>query len=63
MISHMIANNPNAIIIMDEVGDGIAPTDPVDREYQRTVGRTGQRLAGEVEQVHRVVCGIGARIR
>lgn len=63
LIDHMITKNPDAIITMDEVGSGIVPMDPVDREYREMVGRAGQRLAGEAEQVHRVICGIGARIK
>ena len=48
---------------MDEVGGGIVPVDPEDRIYRELVGRAGQRLAKEAEQVHRVLCGIGVRIK
>lgn len=55
--------NPQAVVIMDEVGYGIVPADPADRRFREEAGRAGQRLAGKAEAVYRVVCGIGTRIR
>ncbi len=62
-IDRIVLENPQAIITMDEVGGGIVPVDPEDRIYRELVGRAGQRLAKEAEQVHRVLCGIGVRIK
>lgn len=63
MIDRIMTENPNAIITMDEVGYGIVPINPEDRIYRELVGVAGQRLAKEASQVHRVVCGIGSRIK
>lgn len=57
------AKNPEAVIVMDEVGYGIVPVDPADRRFREEAGRAGQRLAGNAVAVYRVVCGIGTRIK
>lgn len=62
-IDRILAEYPDALITMDEVGYGIVPIDPADRAYRELVGYAGQRLAKEADQVHRVVCGIGTRIK
>lgn len=62
-ICGIIEANPEVIIIMDEIGCGIVPMDPSERTYRDMAGRIGQRLAKEADQVHRVICGIGTRIK
>lgn len=62
-IDRIMLENPHAIITMDEVGGGIVPMDPADRIYRELAGHAGQRLAKEASQVHRVLCGIGSRIK
>lgn len=51
------------IIVMDEVGLGIVPTERTDRDYREAVGQAGQMLAAEAEQVYRVICGIPQKIK
>lgn len=51
------------VIISDEVGYGLVPADAFEREYRELCGRVSCYLAGEAEQVIRVVCGVGARIK
>ena len=57
------AENPALIIVTDEVGCGIVPTDPFLREYRETAGRICTELAGFSEEVYRVICGIGTKIK
>lgn len=59
----LIKENPQAVVIADEIGCGIVPVDAFEREYRETAGRVCQRLAAESEAVYRVVCGIGNRIK
>lgn len=59
----MITMNPDVIIIMSEVGNGITPVDPMMRKFREEVGRVGCFLAAEAEEVYRVVAGIGVRIK
>lgn len=58
----MLAAAPE-IISMDEVGCGVVPVERKEREYREAVGRCGQILAAEAEQVYRVTCGIPLRIK
>lgn len=62
-LAELEEKNPEAVIVMDEIGYGIVPVDPADRRFREEAGRTGQRLAGKAEAVYRVVCGIGTRIK
>ncbi len=51
------------IIISNEVGNGIVPADPVEREYRERLGRYLCRLAARSERVERILCGIGQRLK
>lgn len=54
---------PDCILISDEVGNGIVPADAFEREYRERTGRILVELAGRAEEVERVICGIGQRIK
>lgn len=51
------------IIISDDISSGIVPMDPLLREWREMHGRCLNILAAEAEQVVRVFCGIGSRIK
>lgn len=53
----------NCIIISDEIGNGIVPLEPFEREYRERVGRIFIQLAERAEEVERVICGIGQKIK
>ncbi len=53
----------NCVIISDEIGNGIVPVEPFEREYRERAGRLLVRLADRAEEVERVLCGIGQRIK
>ena len=55
--------NPGLVLISNELGYGIVPVDPRDRLWRETTGRVCTRLAGQAEQVYRVVCGLGTPLR
>lgn len=55
----LIQKNPGIIIVTNELGYGVVPIDPFDREYRETTGRICTCLAAKAEEVIRVVCGIG----
>ena len=54
---------PDAVIVADEVGSGVVPVLKEDRAYREAVGRALCVIAQASEQVTRVVCGIGVRIK
>lgn len=62
-VREILAQNPNIWIICDEVGMGIVPIDTFERQYREAVGRCSCELAKEAEQVVRIICGIGVRIK
>ena len=63
LAEQLIRKNPNVVIVTDEIGYGIVPADPFEREYRETNGRICTELAEYAECVFRVVCGIGKAIK
>lgn len=59
----LMEENPNVIIVTNELGYGIVPMERFDREYREKCGRICCELAKEANEVHRVVCGIGEVIK
>lgn len=53
----------DCIIISDEVGNGIVPVDAFEREYRERTGRILVELAKKADEVERVICGIGQKIK
>lgn len=62
-VDRLLKDNKGAIVMTDEIGSGIVPIDPFEREYRETVGRQCQKLAAASETVFRVVMGIGIKIK
>lgn len=54
---------PDCIIISDEVGNGIVPIEAFEREYRERTGRILVEIAKKAEEVERVICGIGQKIK
>lgn len=59
----LVDENPNIIIIMNDIGGGIIPLEKSERVWREQVGIVGCFLAGQAECVERIVCGIGMRIK
>ena len=51
------------VIIADEIGNGVVPMDEADRTYREVAGRILIELAKDADEVHRVILGIGQRIK
>lgn len=62
-IRSFLENCRDCIIISDEIGNGIVPNDAPAREYRERAGRILIELAANAEEVERVICGIGQRIK
>ena len=62
-ISSFVKKHADAIIICDEIGNGIVPMDPFERVYRERTGRILVKLAKDAEEVERVVCGIAQKIK
>lgn len=59
----ILAENPDIVIISNEIGCGVVPVDKFYREYRETAGRVSCSLAGRAKRVIRVVCGIGQELK
>ena len=59
----LVRENPEVILVTNELGYGVVPIDAFDRAYRETAGRICCELAKRASQVHRVVCGIGTVIK
>lgn len=57
------ARQPEAVVVANEVGAGVVPVAAEERAFREAVGRALCVIAQEAEQVTRVVCGIGVRIK
>lgn len=55
--------NPNLVVITNELGYGIVPAEPFDRLWRETAGRVCTALAKRARAVHRVVCGLGMALK
>ncbi len=53
----------DCILISNEIGNGIVPLDAFEREYRERMGRILIWLAKRAEEVERVICGIGQKIK
>lgn len=53
----------NTIFIATDVSQGLVPMEATDRAFREMMGRTLLYLTKEAEQVHRVFCGLGQRLK
>lgn len=59
----IIEQNPQAVLVSDEVGYGVVPVDAFERAYREAVGRICTELAAYSSRVTRVICGTGVVIK
>lgn len=55
--------NPNAVIIINEIGAGIIPLEKSDRIWREETGRAGCLIARNSSEVIRLACGIPTTIK
>lgn len=59
----LLLENPDIILISNELGYGVVPMEAFDRTYRETTGRICTKIAAESQTVIRVVCGMGMVIK
>lgn len=62
-IEDFLKKHPDCILICDEIGNGIVPMEAEERTYRERTGRILEGLAAQADEVVRVVCGIGQKIK
>ncbi len=55
--------NPNAVVIINEIGAGIIPLEKSDRIWREETGRSGCLIARNSGEVIRLACGIPTTIK
>ena len=63
LVETLCREYPECYVISDEIGNGIVPMDAFEREYREETGRICCLLAEKSEEVWRVCCGIGTRLK
>ena len=58
-----LAQDPEQIIVCNELGCGVVPIDAGERAWRERTGRLCCELAKQADAVYRVTCGIGTRIK
>ena len=59
----LYTENPDLIVITNELGSGVIPAEPFDRQWREASGRAACDLAKYAVEVYRVVCGIGTVLK
>lgn len=57
-LEKLVQKNSQAIVVCNELGCGIVPLSRTDRLWRESTGDACQYLAGEAEEVCRVICGL-----
>lgn len=55
--------NPSLVLVTNEVGYGIVPMEATERMWREACGRICTKIAKEAEEVVRVCCGMGMKIK
>lgn len=63
LVNRLVRENPDLIVITNELGCGVVPADPFDRAWRELTGRVCTGLASFSREVHRVVCGLGTLLK
>lgn len=63
LVEKLCRENPDIIIICRELGCGVVPVEPFEREWRERCGRICCELAKNAESVERVLCGLAMRIK
>ena len=59
----LLAEKQEWVILCNEIGSGVVPLSPEERRWREQTGRCLIRLAEAAEEVHRVCCGLGMRLK
>ncbi|MBO4236097.1 MAG: bifunctional adenosylcobinamide kinase/adenosylcobinamide-phosphate guanylyltransferase [Firmicutes bacterium] len=57
------SSDKHTVIIMNDISQGVVPMDAKMRAYREASGKAMIRLAKEADEVYRVFCGIGIKIK
>lgn len=58
-----VISKKSLVIVSDEIGNGIVPLEMIERRYRDLCGKLLIKVASESDEVYRVICGIGQKIK
>ena len=62
-LEEILAADPDCILISEEIGNGIVPAEPEARAFREWMGRLQTEAASHADEVVRVICGLGQRLK
>lgn len=62
-IKEHLSDYSDKVIICDDISCGVVPIDPLMRKWREVLGRILALLAKESDEVVRVFCGIGTKLK
>ena len=62
-MEHVLAKNPDVAVICDEIGCGVVPLDPANRDWREATGRLLCALAQRADRVERIFCGLSMKLK
>lgn len=62
-VTRLALENPDAVIICNDISCGVVPEDPELRAWREAVGRALAALSRDAAEVIRLFCGIATRIK
>ena len=63
ILAPLLAREADLVFVLNDVGRGIIPDDPLTRRYVDMSGMIGQEVAAACDEVYEVVVGIERRLR
>lgn len=63
VLDNLLRENPEMIIVCDEVGYGVVPLSEAEQKYREAVGRTLCYLAQRADSMERVIGGMPMKIK
>ena len=63
LMREVTEKNPDVLVICDEIGCGVVPIDPFEREWRDQVGRICCDIAKNAVRVERIICGLPQRLK
>lgn len=60
---NLLRENPEIVILCDEIGCGIVPAEKAERNWREAVGRLCCFLAQRAQKVERLVCGVAVALK
>jgi len=62
-VETMYGKNANIVFVLNDVGSGVIPPDPVSRKYVDRSGIIGQKLAQLCDEVYTVQLGLEQKLK